>query len=133
MMTATRMRYGVLGVAVALGLVTPMFACESTERASIPDSDEHDAGVDADIPITDAGRNEDADSAADDEFVVPDAGVACNDGPCAVAITGAGNSFCVLLQDGSVSCWGSNDQGQLGYEVPGDSFSATPRRASDLA
>jgi len=45
-------------------------------------------------------------------------------GKTAVAITAGNFHTCALLDDGSVSCWGSNEQGQLGDET--DSNANTP-------
>jgi alpha-tubulin suppressor-like RCC1 family protein len=76
--------------------------------ASLPEASTSD--LDAGVPA-DAG----------DEFTIPDGAVICDASPCAMSVTGAGSTFCALLQDGTVSCWGSNDQGQLGYDA-GTSF-----------
>ncbi len=136
MTPTTRKRYGVLGAFVAPGVATLLFACETSEPSD-PGTIDTDAGttVDAPPPSADAGVDaNDLDSAADaDDFVVPDASVVCGSGPCAVAITGHGDSFCVVLKDGRMSCWGSNASGQLGYEDDGESFSATPRLLGNLA
>ncbi|AKU95316.1 hypothetical protein AKJ09_01980 [Labilithrix luteola] len=127
-----------LGGWVALGVVTLLFACESSEPRArdMTDTDAAtdsgpsgpaptggDAGVDANVP----------DSGEDDDFVVPDASVVCGTGPCAVTMTGHGDSFCVVLQSGKMSCWGSNASGQLGYEADGKPFSATPHVLDNLA
>ncbi|MDF2692815.1 MAG: hypothetical protein K0S65_1198 [Labilithrix sp.] len=41
--------------------------------------------------------------------------VECESPSCAVALTtGQGESFCALLRDGTVVCWGANANGQLG-------------------
>ena len=132
-MTTTTPQRRVLGVFAALGLVTLLFACETSEPAERETIDT-DAGNTVDAPAPDAGVDaNDLDSGADDDFVVPDASVACGTGPCAVSITGYGDSFCVVLQNGKMSCWGSNTSGQLGYDVDGGSFSATPQILSGLA
>lgn len=134
-MTTTTPERRVLGVFAALGLVTLLFACETSEADPVErEPIDTDAGGTVDAPAPDAGVDaSDLDSGADDDFVVPDASVACGTGPCAVSITGHGDSFCVVLQNGKVSCWGSNTSGQLGYDVDGASFSATPRILSGLA
>lgn len=127
----------VFGGLLALGVVTLLFACESGEPRARETTDT-DAGTDSGTkPPTpnadDAGSNStDADS-GDDDFVVPDASVACGTGPCAVMLTGHSDSFCVVLQSGKTSCWGSNTSGQLGYAVDGEPFSATPQVLGDLA
>ncbi|MBN9162283.1 MAG: hypothetical protein BGO98_00585 [Myxococcales bacterium 68-20] len=133
-MTTTTPKRSVLGVFVALGLVTLLFACETSEQPGDRETIDTDAGGTVDAPAPDAGVDaNNLDSGADDDFVVPDASVVCGSGPCALSITGHGDSFCVVLQNGKMSCWGSNTSGQLGYHVDGDSFSATPRILSGLA
>ena len=132
-MTSTTPKRSVLGVFLALGVVTHLVACETSEP-SPPETTDTDAGDTVDTPALDAGVDaSDADSGEDDDFVVPDASVVCGTGPCAVAITGHGGSFCVVLDNGKMACWGSNTSGELGYDVDGASFSATPRVLGDLA
>ncbi len=52
----------------------------------------------------------------------PGTGVLCGDRPCACAVDiAAGEEHtCALRDDGSVVCWGVNDQGELGTGVAGD-------------
>lgn len=49
----------------------------------------------------------------------------------AQAITAGQNHVCALLDDGSVSCWGRNDHGQLGNGAPGVNAAAPVRVALD--
>jgi alpha-tubulin suppressor-like RCC1 family protein len=107
--------------------------------------------------VEDAGWSEDAaseaeadagadalDAATEDEFEIPDGSVTCEASPCAVALSGSfGNSslasFCALLDDKTVQCWGSNLQMRLGYETDGGAFggafpmSSAPHRVSNLS
>ena len=84
--------------------------------------------------VEDAGRSEDAaseaeadagadvaDAATEDEYDIPDGSVICEASPCVVALGGSFTSasfgsFCALLDDKTVQCWGSNVQMRLGYE-----------------
>jgi alpha-tubulin suppressor-like RCC1 family protein len=58
----------------------------------------------------------------------------------AVALAGSGQSFCALLRDGTVRCWGFNGFGQLGDgsvnladSGPSERYSATPVTVSNLS
>ncbi len=112
-----------------------------------------DAGQDAaDVPDGDADVTGDAgatDAAVEDEFDIPDAAVACDAAPCAVAITGSNKfnfmgppfdhfgSFCALLADGTVQCWGSNLDRRLGVDLDagggGLPMSSSPVRVEGLS
>lgn len=138
-MTTTRARaHGVLGALLALGVVTLLFACDSGEPRA-RDTTDTDAGTDSGTKPPTSTANDasadanDRDSGEDDDFVVPDASVVCSTGPCAVMLIGHADSFCVVLKDGTMSCWGSNASGQLGYTVDGESFSASPHVLGNLA
>lgn len=64
--------------------------------------------------------------------------VACTSAPCATSLVttlgiGTMGGFCALLQDGTVACWGQNNQGQLGRGAEaGTVDSANPARVVGL-
>ena len=103
-------------------------------EAATPDA-EPDTAIEADGGISDA--------ATEDEYEVPDGAVVCDATPCVVALSGgfsatAGTSFCALLEDETVSCWGSNLQNQLGLEPDPDAgqpplWGSAPRRIGALS
>ena len=97
-----------------------LFACSKTLDRGDPGGD---VGPEAGAALPEASTSDlDAGPPPDagDEFTVPDGAVVCDASPCATSITGAGSTFCALLHDGTVSCWGGNDQGQLGYDAGTD-------------
>ncbi|HSO34800.1 MAG TPA: hypothetical protein VLT33_19835 [Labilithrix sp.] len=103
------------GALIALASAGALFACATSEGATGAPAPPAEGGH-LDGAVLDAGAIPDAADASDGAFTIPDGAVACSTAPCVVALTGAGSSFCGLLQDGTVACWGSNDQGQLGYD-----------------
>ena len=109
-----------------------LFACATSDDPSPETRSPVEAGPVVRPPASDGGM--DGAALADASYVVPDAAVACAVSPCVIALTGGGSSFCALLVDGTVACWGSNDQGQLGYDS-GAGFplaSAAPHRVTSL-
>ena len=52
-----------------------------------------------------------------------DAGPLCSSTPCIVGLAVGGRHACALVKDGTVRCWGENQQGQLGNGVPDAAFS----------
>ncbi len=98
-----------------------MQACSSSDEAPTPppDGDAEASAVEAGT-IVDAGQtpeNGDADAEADATLPPPtyDFAITCTATPCVEQIAARGGSHaCVILQDRSTRCWGSNDSGQLG-------------------
>ncbi|AKV04374.1 hypothetical protein AKJ09_11037 [Labilithrix luteola] len=95
------------------------------EGDGTPDASLADSGSDA--PLEDAPSR---DAAPFDATPPP---VECTTKPCATALTstsvGDAQTVCALLDDGTVACWGANDQGQLGRgDDAGAVDSATPKR-----
>lgn len=94
-------------------------------------SSEVDAGAHGDGA---PARNPRADAATSD--AAPEA-IVCASSSCATALAttiGVDDGFCVLLQDGTVACWGQNTQAQLG-RGPSASLvqgSALPARVTGL-
>lgn len=93
-----------------------------------------DVELDADARV-DAQPDVDATAAPNDDFEVPDGNVVCEVSPCAVAITGGSSSFCALLDDKTVQCWGFDGTQQvLGYQSdtyffsPMFTYASSPRR-----
>ncbi|OJY16044.1 MAG: hypothetical protein BGO98_25710 [Myxococcales bacterium 68-20] len=103
----------------------------SSERDADPGASEPDASFDASRP----NEDEDADAASIPDAAPFDGGllpIECASPPCATAlVAGQDESFCALLHDGTVACWGDNQVGQLGRgeASPG---SATPTRVPGL-
>ena len=137
-------RCGAVGTwAFLLALV----ACSSSDEAQLSDANGDagettpDGGIPGE-PGADAGAEADA-----GEIVPPppyDFSVRCTGHPCATRVAARGGSHaCVVLQDGTVRCWGSNASGQLGtgWNDAGSiaGFEAKPRpvlgitNAKDLA
>lgn len=101
----------------------------------------------------DAGANGEVDGQADVQVITtPDAAfdasvrdVSCDSASCAVALTPVlarsplnfttfnGQGFCALLHDGTVACWGSNGEGQLGQGEADMIASGTPLRVVGLS
>jgi len=110
------------GLIVALSVLAASAAAVSCSSSDDPsESPPADAGVDgADTDASDAAvDSSDRDASTFDGKPRP---VVCESSPCATAlVTTLGRSveeraegFCVLLDDGTVACWGANGAGQLG-------------------
>jgi len=93
--------------------------CSDAERAGQVD----DGGAPADPGDASSEASTPAEDAATAETSTPDAAplsleplpVECKSSSCAVAlVTARDESFCALLKDGTVACWGANKDGQLG-------------------
>ncbi len=94
---------------------TPDGGSEVVTAADASRQDANDAGPDARVDPRDA-----------DSIVEPDLTVQCDASPCAVALVGGGDSFCVILMDSTVACWGDNSSGQLGYKTMDSNDGPTP-------
>jgi len=125
-----RRRYAALTALLCASGALASASCAS-ERDDNERAVEIDAGPD--------GSTTDAEPAADGE-ATPDAApfdasllpIECEAQPCAKElVVGQDDSFCALLDDGTVACWGDNRRGQLGHgEV--SIGSATPARVEGL-
>jgi alpha-tubulin suppressor-like RCC1 family protein len=121
-------------VIAALVSIAALVACAKTLDRGDPAGPSAEAGAalpEASTSDLDTGVPVDA----GDEFTVPDGAVVCDGSPCAVSVSAAGSTFCALLEDGTVSCWGGNDQRQLGYDA-GSGFppaSASARLVTGLS
>jgi len=119
-------------------------ACGNDEAVRFDDADaEAEAGARDDATAsgdeldgsTDV-RDTTADAAAFDAAVRE---VSCESSSCAIALTRpiedsvAAQSFCALLHDGTVTCWGSNSYGQLGNGLDDRLPSPTPQRVVGLS
>jgi len=108
------------------GLVIVNCSGGSEDGPSPPAADGSTPDVSEDAPQaqpSDAGGGPSRDASHRDLFA-SDAGpppVTCTESPCATALVttvtrqgGGPEGFCVLLDDGTVACWGLNRDGQLG-------------------
>ena len=112
-------RSGLFIAASVLAASAAAASCSSSDERS--DAPPADAGLDdADVTDLDAARDSsDRDAGGFDGQPLP---VVCESSPCATAlVTTLGRNvedkaegFCVLLDDGTVACWGANGAGQLG-------------------
>ncbi len=134
-------RRGAVGI---WSFLLALVACSSSEEAQPSDAngdggDRGEATPDGGIPSepgADAGVEADAGEVAPPPPY--DFSVKCTGHPCATRIAARGGSHaCVVLQDGTVRCWGSNASGQLGTgrndagSVAG--YDATPRPVLGIA
>ncbi len=125
---------GVLAIMLGTTAAGVTASCSSEDDPILP-SDTLDAGsgsdASSDAPTIDAGREDVRDAAPIDASPLP---VVCSGPSCGVSIVaGPGESFCALLQDGSVVCWGQNDTGQLGRGPGASTYgSETPARVVEI-
>ncbi len=132
-----------LAVVAGLAMMISITAsCSSSDGGGAPaDIDSGaDAAPDADAPLTpDAGGAGPADASLVDAAPLI---IECTEPPCAVSltttVTSAGlpqpndEGYCALLSDGTVACWGTNLEGQLGDPSRGTG-SASPVRVPGLS
>ncbi|AKU96550.1 hypothetical protein AKJ09_03214 [Labilithrix luteola] len=125
--------------AVAIAAATTLVHCASQDEhpGTVEDAGRsEDAASEAEA---DAGADADAsDAATEDEYEIPDGSVSCEASPCVVALGGSDEAlgtFCALLDDKTVQCWGSNILQRLGYVPAGGGFpmSTTPHRLPNLS
>ncbi len=108
--------------------------------------------ADAEVRYTPTASGDELDASTDVQDTTADAGqfdagqfdaavreVSCEASSCAIALTrpnkasSAGQSFCALLHDGTVTCWGSNSYGQLGNGLDDQLPSVIPQRVVGLS
>ena len=126
---------GVLAILLAGAAAGVTASCSSEDDPIPPPETVADASAPdtrPDATTVDAGGGDVRDAAAViDASPLP---VVCSGPSCGVSIVaGVGESFCALLQDGSVVSWGQNDTGQLGRGPDASSYgSETPARVVGL-
>jgi len=129
-----------LALVTSLGAAAAMTtSCSSSDdEAREPLPSDTDAGADA---ASEAVREDVVDAGTADVVAVDSAPLAieCKEPPCAIALTttlaapsSLEEGYCALLDDGTVTCWGANAEGQLGSpETLGNS--PVPVRVSGLS
>lgn len=123
-------------VAVAFGAVAAAAACSDTTVQEADVSPPGDASVEAEASVVvDAGADAPPPRPPKPTSDAGPAPVTCAAPPCAKSlVTTHGNGgFCVLLEDATVACWGSNGDGQLGQGEASMLDSATPARVPGLS
>ncbi|MDF2698333.1 MAG: regulator of chromosome condensation [Labilithrix sp.] len=107
-------------VSSPLAAMLLMMSCSSPERSTDGSTDAGDEGrasPDTGVP-SEAGGDAGNDAADANELEPPppyDFAVKCAGDRCVTRIAARGGAHaCVVLQDGSVRCWGANASGQLG-------------------
>lgn len=124
---------------VAAIALAPLVAAVGCSDTTVQDADVEpveDASVEAEASVaSDAGldaRPTRPPKPTSDAGPMP---VGCAVAPCATSLvtTHGPGGFCVLMQDGTVACWGSNGNGQLGQGETSMLDSATPARVPGLS
>jgi len=117
--TSNRLRERCTSALIALASIAAATAAGASAASCTNDNDilpgqETDASTNEDV--TDGSANEDADAGAPRspfrDAATSDAApepVVCESSPCAVSLTTTGtDTYCVLLEDKTVACWGAN-------------------------
>ena len=120
--------------ALAISSVVTMAAvasCSSSGGAAPHDGGAFEAGADVDAGASPEDASPPPDAATPfDGSVRP---VVCASASCATSLEATFNeTFCALLQDGTVACWGANDSGELGRGEDDRTSSATAARVVGL-
>lgn len=117
----------IAGLAAIVATGVTFQACGGDAEVSLPDAGGDGyvpPGNDGDLPDTFVPPSDDASDDAADAAPV-DAGASCSSTPCIVGLAVGGRHACALAKDGTVRCWGDNQQGQLGNGVPDAAFVGT--------
>ncbi|MDF2693104.1 MAG: hypothetical protein K0S65_1487 [Labilithrix sp.] len=131
-------RPSLAGVAICAALSCAVAHCSSDDDR--PGFDGSDAGQGPSLP--EAGSVTYVDGSRDlGPFDPTPPKIECASDPCAVGLTGVTRrsfdgmqSFCALLRDGTVACWGANGEGQLGRgDDAGSIDSPTAKRVEGLS
>ena len=132
-----------LGCVLALAASLGSFLVVACSSSGAVDGDSADAGDKSDVDGRDQGPpyGEDAGVPDVDAAVSPptyDFSVQCGGAPCVTGLSARGGSHaCVVVKDGSVRCWGSNESGQLGTgpsdAAPMPRFDPMPRVVAGVA
>lgn len=126
-----------------LALVASLAALAAMTASCSSSDDEPGGGEATPAPpdtTSDAAPEAVADAGAPDGAIVdaPPLPITCEAPPCATHLTtvragdGESEGYCVLLTDGTVACWGTNKDGQLGDPDNADGDSPVPVRVPGL-
>ncbi|MDF2697990.1 MAG: hypothetical protein K0S65_6373 [Labilithrix sp.] len=104
----------VFAFTVSTTLAVALTHCGNASERAEPQP-ANDATIDAfdDMAATDASSSDAGDAHVD--FDASPRAVVCGEGPCATSLTSVvSETFCALLADETVACWGENRNGQTG-------------------
>lgn len=158
-MRFTRLSRPILGAGISCLVSCALVSCaDDPGDSALPPEEQTDAALPVErdastaTDATDAGAEEKDASRIYPSFDASAPPIDCKSDPCAVSLTtrgffgywetplgrviarGVGASFCALLRDGTVACWGANDAGQLGRGEDASSWgSPTAMRVPGLA
>ncbi len=126
-MTMTRGPFALASALTFVFAAVVASACDSgdDEQPMPAPADTGDAGL-SEAGVTDAGTRDTSTDAPEELVDASAEPITCAVTPCAVEIAAGAESVCVRLNDGVVSCWGSNAAGALGRGPDASSPSSAP-------
>lgn len=119
-LSAARRRIGLLlAGALSVGAAAAQGCAADAVVAGGARGDDDASGDDASAASTEGGASIEGDAGIDRDARPGDGGggdarVVCSVSPCAVDVTACYEHACAVMSDGSVRCWGSNENAQVG-------------------